>query len=315
MPATVHGEGQGAARVAVGAGVMLRQTREAQGLTREALAARTRLELRVIDALEREDYTSLAAPAFVKGYIRSIAKELHIDPAPVLAQYAQYVQLEEPALADFSTRSPVQITSSSTLMRGVSIALLALVVALVAVWWRRNYQAEHESPAALAKLAAQAKTEIATDPATPLPYTYTIVDHSTQPLDPVNSWRHQTDGTTPPAAAADAGTAPVATDPAAPAPAPAAPLETVPNPPSHAAGELVLDGDNDAWVEVSDVAGKRLFFGMLKAAQHVAVTGKAPYDLVIGNAAAVKVTFRGAAVDVRAHAVNGIARFALGDPN
>ena len=191
MPATIHGEGQGAARVAVGAGVMLRQTREAQSLTREALAARTRLELRVIDALEREDYSSLAASAFVKGYIRSIAKELHIDPAPVLAQYAQYVQLEEPALADFTTRSPVQITSSSTLMRGVSIALLALVVALVAVWWRRNYQAEHESPAALAKLAAQAKTEIATDPATPLPYTYTIVDHSTQPLDPVNSWRHQ----------------------------------------------------------------------------------------------------------------------------
>ena len=313
MPATVHGEGQGAARVAVGAGVMLRQTREAQGLTREALAARTRLELRVIDALEREDYSSLAASAFVKGYIRSIAKELHIDPAPVLAQYAQYVQLEEPALADFTTRSPVQITSSSTLMRGVSIALLALVVALVAVWWRRNYQAEHESPAALAKLAAQAKIAIATDPATPLPYTYTIVDHSTQPLDPVNSWRHQTDGTTPPAAAADAGTAPAATDPAASAPT--APPETAANPPSEATGELVLDGDNDAWVEVSDVAGKRLFFGMLKAAQHVAVTGKAPYDLVIGNAAAVKVTFRGAAVDVHAHAINGIARFALGDPN
>ena len=313
MPATVHGEGQGAARVAVGAGVMLRQTREAQGLTREALAARTRLELRVIDALEREDYNSLAASAFVKGYIRSIAKELHIDPAPVLAQYAQYVQLEEPALADFTTRSPVQITSSSTLMRGVSIALLALVVALVAVWWRRNYQAEHESPAALAKLAAQAKTEIATDPASPLPYTYTIVDHSTQPLDPVNSWRHQTDGTTPPAAAAEADTAPVATDPVTSAPT--APLEAVANPPSEATGELVLDGDNDAWVEVSDVAGKRLFFGMLKAAQHVAVTGKAPYDLVIGNAAAVKVTFRGAAVDVRARAVNGIARFALGDPN
>ena len=312
MPATVHGEGQGAARVAIGAGVMLRQTREAQGLTREALAARTRLELRVIDALEREDYNSLAASAFVKGYIRSIAKELHIDPAPVLAQYAQYVQLEEPALADFTTRSPVQITSSSTLMRGVSIALLALVLVLVAVWWRRNYQAEHESPAALAKLAAQAKTEIATDPATPLPYTYTIVDHSTQPLDPVNSWRHQTDGTTPPAAA-DAKTAPLATDVAALAPA--APPEPVPNLPSDAAGELVLDGDNDAWVEVSDVAGKRLFFGMLKAAQHVAVTGKAPYDLVIGNAAAVKVTFRGATVDVRAHAVNGIARFALGDPN
>ena len=313
MPATIHGEGQGAARVAVGAGVMLRQTREAQSLTREALAARTRLELRVIDALEREDYSSLAASAFVKGYIRSIAKELHIDPAPVLAQYAQYVQLEEPALADFTTRSPVQITSSSTLMRGVSIALLALVVALVAVWWRRNYQAEHESPAALAKLAAQAKTEIATNPATPLPYTYTIVDHSTQPLDPVNSWRHQTDGTTPPAAAAEAGTAPAATDPAASAPT--APLEAVPNPPSEATGELVLDGDNDAWVEVSDVAGKRLFFGMLKAAQHVAVTGKAPYDLVIGNAAAVKVTFRGAAVDVHAHAINGIARFALGDPD
>ncbi len=52
---------------------------------------------------------------------------------------------------------------------------------------------------------------------------------------------------------------------------------------------------------------------VLKPGQRVGVTGKPPYDLVIGNSSAVAATFRGAAVDVRARAVNGVARFSLGE--
>lgn len=75
----------------------------------------------------------------------------------------------------------------------------------------------------------------------------------------------------------------------------------------------MLEGRSESWVEVSDVAGKRLFLGMLKPGQRVGVTGKPPYDLVIGNSSAVAASFRGVAVDVRARAVNGVARFSLGE--
>lgn len=311
-----------ATRIAPGAGAMLKRAREQAGLSLTEVATRTRLEQRVVEALEREDYESLAASAFVKGYIRSIARELNIDPAPVLAQYTQQAHLEDPALADFSTRSPVQITSSSTLMRTVSAVIALIVLVLVALWWQRNYQAGTRSDEALAELAAD--NAIKADPGIPLPYSFTIVDHSTQPLGPVNSWRHQTDGSAPPAipepataAAADAPAAgqPAATGDAKPAAATTAPSSTEPGADSAPAarGELMLEGHGESWIEISDVAGKRLYFGMLKAGQRVGVTGKPPYDLVIGNSPAVQATFRGQAVDVRAHAINGVARFSLGE--
>lgn len=306
-----------AARVAPGAGVMLRKARETAGLSCAEVASRTRLEVKVVEALEREDYGSLAAAAFVKGYIRSIARELNVDPAPILAQYAQQTHEEDPALADFSSRSPVQITSTSPLIRTISIAIALAVLALTALWWQRNYRDTTQSPEALAELAA-GTARVRADPGIPLPYAWTVVEHSTSPLGPVNSWRHQTDGSAPPPldlpprpdelAAADAGT------PAEPVAAPGDPAATAAVAAVSATGELVLIGNGESWLEVSDVAGKRLFFGMLKPGQQIGVTGTPPYDLVIGNAPAVDARFRGAAVDVRGHAVNGVARFSLGDP-
>src|SRR5512137_354011 len=92
-----------AARVAQGPGATLRQAREAAGLPPEALAQRLRLEPRVIEALEAEAYDRLPGPAFTKGYIRSVAKELGIDPAPLLAQYTSLSNVAEPTLADFES--------------------------------------------------------------------------------------------------------------------------------------------------------------------------------------------------------------------
>ena len=305
-----------AARVAQGAGALLKRARESAGLTCADIAARTRLELKVINALENEDYTSLAAAAFVKGYIRSIARELKIDPDPVLARYHEQAHVDDPALADFSTRGPEQITSSSLPIRAISVALLLAVLLLIALWWQRNYQAGTQSAEALAELAAQGSMS-KSDPGIPLSYAYTIVEHSNKPLAPVNSWRHQTDGSAPSATPEKARArappdAPAAdTPPHAPALHPADP--PTPDIAPSTVGELVLEGHSESWVEVSDVAGKRLFLGMLKPGQRVGVTGKPPYDLVIGNSSAVAATFRGAAVDVRARAVNGVARFSLGE--
>lgn len=306
-----------AARVAPGAGVMLRKARETAGMSCADVASRTRLEIKVVEALEREDYGSLAAAAFVKGYIRSIARELNVDPAPILAQYAQQTHEEDPALADFSSRSPVQITSTSPLIRTISIAIALAIVALTALWWQRNYRDTTQSAEALAELAA-GTDRVKADPGIPLPYAWTVVEHSTSPLGPLNSWRHQTDGSAPPPldlppldapavpeAGALAMSAATITDPTVPTPAAAT---------ATATGELVLIGNGESWLEVSDVAGKRLYFGMLKPGQQIGVTGTPPYDLVIGNATAVDARFRGAAVDVRGHAVNGVARFSLGDP-
>lgn len=300
-----------AARVAQGPGAILREAREAAGLEREALAQRLRLEPKIVEAVENEAYERLPGPAFTKGYIRSMAKELGIDPGHALAQYAALANVAEPVLADFESRAPAQITSSSKRVQFMSYAIGAVVLVLVGIWWQRHYSSDVTPPGDAAGLGVEAG--VPPEPSIPLPYTWTIVEHGGKPLGPPENWRRQTDGSAPPPleevlpeVAAVPGAAP--TDAAADSTNPASPGTPTPQ------GELVLAAKRDSWVEVTDLNRSRLHFGLIKGGEQVAVTGKPPYDLVIGNAPAVTVTFRGAAVDVNARAINGVARMAVGEP-
>ena len=122
-----------AARVAAGPGVILKNAREAAGMSREELARRTRLELKVLDAIETEAWERLAGPAFIKGYIRGISRELGIDPAVPLAEYNTQFHTGEPVLSDFESRAPLELTSASRWIKSISYALAVVVVVLV---WR-----------------------------------------------------------------------------------------------------------------------------------------------------------------------------------
>jgi transcriptional regulator with XRE-family HTH domain len=170
-----------AVRMAKGPGALLREAREAAGMTPEALAQRLRLEPRVIEALEAEAFDRLPGPAFTKGYLRSLAKELGIDPAPLLAQYTAQSNEAEPMLADFESRAPAQITTANARIKLVSYALGAVVLILVAIWWQRHYASKVAAPAS-GDPALASEAVPPPEPSIPLPYTYTIVEHAGAPL-------------------------------------------------------------------------------------------------------------------------------------
>jgi transcriptional regulator with XRE-family HTH domain len=68
-------------------GELLRRAREARGLALDAVADATRIAPRHLEALERSDLDALPAGPFGKGYVRSYAKLLGIDPEPILEDY------------------------------------------------------------------------------------------------------------------------------------------------------------------------------------------------------------------------------------
>lgn len=68
-------------------GELLRKAREARGLALEGVAEATRIARRHLEALERSDLDALPAGPFGKGYVRSYAKLLGIDPEPILEDY------------------------------------------------------------------------------------------------------------------------------------------------------------------------------------------------------------------------------------
>ena len=60
-------------------GGLFRQTRERQRLSLEQIASRTRIQQHHLHALEEEDFASLPAKVFVKGFVRSYARALGLD--------------------------------------------------------------------------------------------------------------------------------------------------------------------------------------------------------------------------------------------
>lgn len=65
-------------------GTTLREARALQGLSLEDVSGRIKFAPRQIEALEADDFASLAENAFLRGFVRSYARLLQLDPIPLL---------------------------------------------------------------------------------------------------------------------------------------------------------------------------------------------------------------------------------------
>jgi transcriptional regulator with XRE-family HTH domain len=124
-----------------GIGETLRRAREQRGISRDDLARSLRLERRILICLENDELDQLAAPAFVRGYVRSLCKELAIDSAPLLEYLDGRFGGAVPALADFSSRAPAQITGQSDIVRYTTAIVALVMVVLMVLWWQSHEQA------------------------------------------------------------------------------------------------------------------------------------------------------------------------------
>lgn len=71
-------------------GAALKAAREKRGLSVADVVQATRIKPHVVEALENNDYTTIAAPLYGKGFITLYAKYLGLDPAPLVQHYLNY---------------------------------------------------------------------------------------------------------------------------------------------------------------------------------------------------------------------------------
>ena len=132
-------------------GRVLREAREAQGVTLEEAAARLRLMHRQIEAMETDDFDSLGQPVFARGFVRNYARLLGLAPETLLTRMEGApadpapVSRAEPPLPHSWLTSPWLIL----LMLGV----LVVVVAPIALYWWLNSEGEETS-------TTQARSEV-----------------------------------------------------------------------------------------------------------------------------------------------------------
>ncbi|MDQ0751686.1 cytoskeleton protein RodZ [Streptomyces africanus] len=68
-------------------GRALQQARIAAGLTVDDISSATRVRMNIVHAIEADDFTACGGDVYARGHIRTLAKAVHLDPAPLLAQY------------------------------------------------------------------------------------------------------------------------------------------------------------------------------------------------------------------------------------
>jgi len=68
-------------------GELLRQVREARGLTLQQVAERTRIGRAHLEKVEADRYADLPAPVYLRGILIALARELKLDAARVSKSY------------------------------------------------------------------------------------------------------------------------------------------------------------------------------------------------------------------------------------
>lgn len=119
--------------MATGIGDTLRDARQQRGLSLEDAAAETRIRATHLAALEQEEFARLGGDVYVRGFIRSYAKLLGLDPAPLLEAYGGGAT--RPAASPQPPRMSIGTESLERSPRrgvgvGVAVAALAAIIGL-----------------------------------------------------------------------------------------------------------------------------------------------------------------------------------------
>jgi len=72
------------------AGELLGEARAAQGLSLEVLAERTKIPVKVLSALELDEYHKISGPLYIKSFLRTYAVDLGLDADKVLDLYTRF---------------------------------------------------------------------------------------------------------------------------------------------------------------------------------------------------------------------------------
>ncbi len=280
-------------------GLTLREAREQLGISVHEVAERIKFAPKQVEALEANDFTHLPQATFLRGFVRSYARMLQLEEAPLIAALpggpatlsAAKQQTRDTALPAISSRRGNVLWLAGTV--GIALVLALFVLLRDGEPTAEPAKAVVESlplPGPDAAVSAVAETAPAQAPE-PAP----VAEPEKAP-EPVKASQPEVK--------------PVPKIAAAPAPAPAeapksaVPLEQLKRRPMH----FVFD--ETTWVEVIDVNGAVLLSKTNPRGSEQWIGGprRAPYEVTIAHPGNVKLYYKGKEVDLSPYAGMETAR-------
>lgn len=292
-------------------GKILAARRQELNWTVEDVAHSLHLAPRQVHAIEDDNYGALPGVAITRGFIRSYAKLLKLDPAPLLekiGQDASYSRTEDASLRRALPAKPFYAHRS--LSRGsrprsrIWIAVLAIFCLLLAglfMAWKSGWLSSKWIADTEELFRTNSETDKAGEPKSGLsvPRVATVStntqDDTQAPL-PNRDLSNLSAQSSPQSSAVQVASA------ADSLPAPAIPEQK---------DMLVLRLREDSWIEIRSGQNKVLVSRLAKAGEIEAIPVNEPLKLTIGNAAGVDAQLRGIPVELNASAKSNVARITV----
>lgn len=335
-----------------GPGAALKSAREALGVTVREVADALNLPVHVVEAMEANEFDRLPQPVFARGYLRSYAKLLELDPNAVVAglpKPSEEPQLSEPATPANARSAWIREHPGAVL--GVGLLVVVAVVLVLVLWLASGSEGPDAEPAAAGEPEATGALTEASRPATnaeaatglptseaqsaeaePPPQS-TLAAGDTQapgasleqPVEvlPPSPSEPPTPSTGLVTDAGNVASTGVQQDEPSLRPEPTAAEQLSGSTPTAPAGArritpagddlLELSFSEDCWVEIKDLDGNKLFSELGRAGTTRRLVGQAPFRLLLGYAPGVGVTLNGEPVSVERHTRNNVASLVLGE--
>ena len=280
----------------VSLGKMLREARERQGLSVMDVSSQIKFAPRQIEALEEDDLQHLPETAFLRGFVRSYAKILHLDAQVLLAALPQKKAVETELTPD-SVEEPFpdihSVLRHNLIWLGAALLLILIVTGFV-LW---HFAAPPE-----AIKEAKVETSISLPAEAPVNRAQPVLDTTEiEPVLPkmpivkmppspaVTQPSVQVTGAAPSRSAKNKQVAVSGVQPVS------EPDTTVP------ITSLRIEFSEDAWAEIKDRDGKILSSRLHSAGNELTVNGRAPFSLLIGHAKSVRLYYKGKEIDLAPH--------------
>ncbi|MEN4777167.1 cytoskeleton protein RodZ [Pantoea agglomerans] len=318
-------------------GERLRLAREQMGLTQQNVAERLCLKLSTVRDIEEDKSPADLASTFLRGYIRSYARLVHIPEEELLPMMAKQTPIRASKIEPMQSFSLGKRRKKRDGWLMIFTWLVVfVVVGLTGAWWWQNHK---ESQDDLVPMTDQNSSsgdsgqsiplgESSGDSAAPAApdENNTASDNSAASAAPAATGSNSATTAQPDTtsnAVVSPSQAPVDNSAAAPAAtntntntstAPQMPVGAAAvSEPAADPNAVVMTFNADCWLEVSDATGKKLFSGIQRSGGKLSLAGTPPYRLKIGAPSAVQVQYQNQPVDLsRFIRNNQVARLTLG---
>lgn len=253
-------------------GARLRAAREAAQLSHDDVAQALKFSPRQIAALEADDYAALPGATIVRGFVRNYARLLKLDAAALLQQ----LDVALPSgPAELRPPDNMGVASEPHGLRESSslltVSLVLLLASVLLVLW--HFFGPTPQPAAPVAVSVESSARQTADAASAVPAAASPAAEAAA------------ENAEPPAPQAMSGEA------RAPA--------------------LQFTFADRSWVEVIDANKQTLHSGENPPGSQLNLTGQPPFDLVIGNASKVTLSYGGKPIDLAPHTRAEVARLTL----